>query len=305
MEDKEPLFNDEFNDVVEDSSKTDIDDITDNTEEANAVIEKVEQNEKEKEDAPDDVVEDDESETDAESTDNKDDMGNVESDTEENTGRDSSDEIPEEVKTESTFFYTEDTSIVDDIEHEVIVNDTYLGDTEILTIKDDVTLESVPLDRNTRDTVTLNNPTGVLQYLVLGQEPIEEYTRQLEYVDREFNNIVESIEQWFTAERLGRYFELSDSLVVPIPPSSEFEDGPVHLPDAVALQYFQMIRTKVKVQYQQSILSSIVIDTDKLPKEVVDVLTWITYLITGDVIDSYISSLTDVETPNNTSKLNV
>lgn len=297
MEDKEPLFNDEFNDDVEDSSKTDIDDITDNTEEANAVIEKVEQNEKEKENALDDVVEDGESETDAESTDNKDDMGNVESDTEENTGRDSSDETPEEVKTESTFFYTEDTGIVDDIEHEVIVNDTYLGDTEILTIKDDVTLESVPLDRNTRDTVTLNNPTGVLQYLVLGQEPIEEYTRQLEYVDREFNNIVESIEQWFTAERLGRYFELSDSLIVSIPPSSEFEGSPVHLPDAVALQYFQMIRTKVKVQYQQSILSSIVIDTDKLPKEVVDVLTWITYLVTGDVIDGYISALTNVETP--------
>ena len=298
MEDKELLFNDEFNEVVEDNGKTDIDDITDNTEEANAIVEKVEQNEKEKEDAPDNVVKDDESEADAESTDNKDDMGNVESGTEENTGRDSSDEAPEEVKTESTFFYTEDTGIVDDIEHEVIVNDTYLGDTEILTIKDDVTLESVPLDRNTRDTVTLNNPTGVLQYLVLGQEPIEEYTRQLEYVDREFNNVVESIEQWFTAERLGRYFELSDSLVVSIPPSSEFEGSPVHLPDAVALQYFQMIRTKVKVQYQQSILSSIVIDTDKLPKEVVDVLTWVTYLVTGDVIDHYISALTDVETPH-------
>lgn len=294
MEDKESLFKDEFEDIVEDSGKTDIDDITDDTEEANAVVEKVEKNEKDDDNAPDDVVKNDEDKTPTETTSDPDTVGNTESETETSVERGGSNEN-EEVKTESTFFYMEDVTAVNHDNNEIIMNDTYLGDTEILTVKDDVTLEAVPLDRNTRDTVTLNNPTGVLKYLVLGQEPIDEYTRQLDYLDSEFNNIVNAIEQWLTSERLANYYELSENLILSIPPSSEFEGSPIHLPDAIALQYFQMIRTKVKVQYQQSILSSIVIDNDKLPNEILDVLTWVTYLLTSDVIDNYINALTRAE----------
>lgn len=289
------LLKDDFGYPVGDSHKTDIEDITDDTQEANEVVERVEENEKEKdvENASDDVVKDDEEKTrtetpeaDGEST-GEDAGGDGETD---------STEGGEEVKTESTFFYVEASDVVGDVA-DMVVNDTYLGDTETLTIKETITIESVPLDRNTRDTVILNNPTAVFQYLVLGQEPIEEYTRQLDYIDREFNNIVESIEGWLTAQRLGRPYELHESLIITIPPTTKFEGAPIHLPDAVALQYFLMMRTKVKVQFTQSILSSMSVDNEQLPEEVKGLLSWLNYLLTNDVIDSYISALTNVETP--------
>lgn len=288
------LLKDDFGYPVDDPNKTDIEDITDDPQEANAVVAQVKENEKEKdvENASDDVVKDDEEET--PETDGElagEDEGN---DGETNTGEVT--EGGEEVKTESTFFYVEASDVVGDVA-DMVVNDTYLGDTETLTIKETITIESVPLDRNTRDTVILNNPAAVFQYLVLGQEPIEEYTRQLDYIDREFNNIVESIEAWLTAQRLGRPYELHESLILTIPPTTKFEGAPIHLPDAVALQYFLMMRTKVKVQFTQSILSSMSVDNEQLPEEVKGLLSWLNYLLTDDVIDSYISALTNVETP--------
>ena len=288
------LLKDDFGYPVDDPNKTDIEDITDDPQEANAVVAQVKENEKEKdvENASDDVVKDDEEETpetDGELA-GEDEGSDGETDTREVT------EGGEEVKTESTFFYVEASDVVGDVA-DMVVNDTYLGDTETLTIKETITIESVPLDRNTRDTVILNNPTAVFQYLVLGQEPIEEYTRQLDYIDREFNNIVESIEAWLTAQRLGRPYELHESLILTIPPTTKFEGAPIHLPDAVALQYFLMMRTKVKVQFTQSILSSMSVDNEQLPEEVKGLLSWLNYLLTDDVIDSYISALTNVETP--------
>lgn len=295
---KESLFEDDLVNPVEDPNKTDIEDITDDTQEAKEVVERVEENEKEKENenASDDVVKDDEEEVHAETPETdgeskgEDEGGNGETTAGEGV------ENGEEVKTESTFFYVEASEMGDEID-EVTMNDTYLGDTETLTIKETITIESVPLDRNTQDTVILNNPTGVFQYLVLGQEPIEEYTRQLDYIDGEFNNIVESIEGWLTAQRLGRPYELHESLILTIPPSTKFEGAPIHLPDAVALQYFLMMRNKIKVQFMQSILSSMSVDNEQLPEEVKGLLAWINYLLTNDVIDSYITALTNVEVP--------
>lgn len=288
------LLKDDFGYPVDDPNKTDIEDITDDPQEANAVVAQVKENEKEKdvENASDDVVKDDEEET--PETD-----GELAGEDEGNDGETDTGEVAEdgeEVKTESTFFYVEASDVVGDVAG-MVVNDTYLGDTETLTIKETITIESVPLDRNTRDTVILNNPDAVFQYLVLGQEPIEEYTRQLDYIDREFNNIVESIEAWLTAQRLGRPYELHESLILTIPPTTKFEGAPIHLPDSVALQYFLMMRTKVKVQFTQSILSSMSVDNEQLPEEVKGLLSWLNYLLTDDVIDSYISALTNVETP--------
>lgn len=297
---KESLFKDDFSDLVDDANKTDIEDITDDTQEAKEVVERVEENEKEKEveNASDDVVKDDEEETVAETSEaDGESKGEDEgSDGETDKGEKVTDSQEEEVKTESTFFYVEASEMGDEVS-DVIMNDTYLGDTEIIVIKETITIESVPLDRNTHDTVILNNPTALFQYLVLGQEPIEEYTRQLDYIDSEFNNIVESIEGWLTAQRLGRPYELHESLILTIPPTTKFEGAPIHLPDAVALQYFLMMRNKIKVQFTQSILSSMSVDNEQLPEEVKGLLSWINYLLTNDVIDSYISALTNVETP--------
>lgn len=295
---KESLFEDDLVNLVEDPNKTDIEDITDDTQEAKEVVERVEENEKEKENenASDDVVKDDEEEVHAETPETDGESAGEDEGSDGETPTGEGGEKDEEVKTESTFFYVEASEMGGEID-EVAMNDTYLGDTETLTIKETITIESVPLDRNTQDTVILNNPTGVFQYLVLGQEPIEEYTRQLDYIDGEFNHIVESIEGWLTAQRLGRPYELHESLIITIPPSTKFEGAPIHLPDAVALQYFLMMRNKIKVQFMQSILSSMSIENEQLPEEVKDLLAWVNYLLTNDVIDSYISVLTNVEVP--------
>ena len=295
---QDSLLKDDFGYPVDNHNKTDIEDITDDTQEANEVVERVEENEKEKEaeNASDDVVKDGESEVAAETPEAD---GEPEGEDEGSDGETTGTEVVEdgeEVKTESTFFYVEASEMVGDVA-DVVMNDTYLGDTETITIKETITIESVPLDRNTRDTVILNNPAAVFRYLVLGQEPIEEYTRQLDYIDSEFNNIVESIEEWLTAQRLGRHYELHESIIITIPPTTKFEGAPIHLPDAVALQYFLMMRTKVKVQFTQSILSSMSVDNEQLPEEVKGLLSWLNYLLTDDVIDSYISALTNVETP--------